>query len=129
MLTKKDITRKNALIIFDWCKRQFGLSSINGCYPKLVFHKKGEYGGLYDPWKNEIHVCRSTHRTFMGFIGTIIHEFAHYHQSVKRQYQKLNKIYTYKSHPLEREARRLEHRYKWLCYYDCFSPNQLFQDE
>jgi len=121
---KQDITRKNALIIFDWCKKTFGVSTINGPYPKLVFHKKGEYAGLYDPWKNEIHVCKNYHRTILGFIGTLIHEYTHYHQSIKRQYQKLDKIYSYKSHPMEREAYKTERKYKWLCYYEVFSPEE-----
>ena len=126
---KQDITRKNALKIFEWCKKTFGVSPINGPYPKLVFHEKAQYAGLYDPWKNEIHVCKKYHRTILGFISTIIHEFVHYrYHSVKKQYQKLNKMYTYKSHPMEREANKLERKYKWVCYYDCFSPNDLFKD-
>jgi len=124
------INRKNAVMIFEWCKKQFGLSKINGTYPKLVFHKKHKgYAGYYDPWKNEIHVYGSRHRTLMGFIGTIIHEYVHYHQSIKRQYHKLNKIYSYKNHPLEREANKIEKKYKWLCYYDLFSPNDLFKND
>lgn len=130
MLTKDDITRSNAVKIFNWCKKIFGVSLINGPYPKLVFHRKGkDVAGYYDPWKNEIHLYKQKHRTFMGFIGTVIHEFVHYRfHSVKKQYQKLDKIYTYKSHPMEREASKLEQKYKWLCYYDCFSPNDLFKD-
>jgi hypothetical protein len=123
-MNTNDITRKNAVLIFEWCKKTFGLSSINGTYPKLVFHKKRkDIAGYYDPWKNEIHVCKPKHRTFMGFIGTIIHEYTHYHQSIKRQYFKLEKIYSYKNHPLEREANRTERRYKWMCYYETFSTN------
>ena len=124
MLTRDDITRANAVKIFNWCKKQFGVSPINGSYPKLVFHKKAQYAGFYDPWKNEIHVCKKHHRTILGFISTIIHEFVHYrYHSIKKQYQKLDKIYTYKSHPMEREANKLERKYKWVCYYECFSPN------
>lgn len=124
-LGKQDITRKNALKVFDWCKKTFGMSTINGPYPKFVFHRTGkEIAGHYDPWKNEIHVWKQRHRTFVGFIGTIIHEYTHYHQSIKRQYQKLDKIYSYKSHPLEREANRTERKYKWMCYYEIFSPTE-----
>ena len=123
-----DITRKNTVKIFDWCKNTFGTSTINGAYPKVVFHKKGKYAGYYDPWKNEIHVFKQKHRTFMGFIGTVIHEYTHYHQSIKRQYFKLNKIYSYKNHPLEREANRTERKYKWMCYYEIFSPNEVMKD-
>ena len=123
---KQDITRKNALKVFDWCKKTFGISTINGPYPKFIFHRTGkEIAGLYDPWKNEIHVWKERHRTFLGFIGTIIHEYTHYHQSIKRQYQKLDKIYLYKSHPLEREAIRMERKYKWMCYYEIFSPEEV----
>ena len=123
---KQDITRKNALKVFDWCKKTFGISTINGPYPKFIFHRTGkEIAGLYDHWKNEIHVWKERHRTFLGFIGTIIHEYTHYHQSIKRQYQKLDKIYSYKSHPLEREAIRMERKYKWMCYYEIFSPEEV----
>ena len=128
-MNTNDITRKNAVLIFEWCKKTFGLSSINGSYPKLVFHKKRkDVAGYYDPWKNEIHVFKAKHRTFMGFIGTIIHEYTHYHQSIKRQYFKLDKIYSYKNHPLEREANRTERKYKWMCYYEVFSPNEAMKD-
>ncbi len=107
----------------EWCKETFGPSRINGPYPKLVFHKKDPgWSGLYDPWKNEIHVYRDRHKSLVGFIGTIIHEFTHYHQSIKRQYQKQQKIFSYKNHPLEREASKMENKYKWTCYYELFSP-------
>lgn len=124
-MNANDITRSNALKIFEWCKKTFGISTINGPYPKLVFHRVGkDFAGYYDPWKNEIHVWKQKHRTFMGFIGTIIHEFVHYrYHSIKKQYQKLDKIYSYKNHPLEREANRVERKYKWMCYYEVFSNN------
>ena len=124
---KKDITRKSAVAIFEWCKKTFGSSTINGPYPKLVFNRtKKDFAGYYDPWKNEIHVFALKHRTFMGFIGTIIHEFTHYrYHSIKREYHKLNKIYSYKNHPHEREAVRMERKYKWMCYYEVFSPEEV----
>ena len=124
-----EINRKNAVKIFDWCKKTFGMSTINGSYPRLVFHRTGkQYAGWYDPWKNEIHVFKQKHRTFMGFIGTIIHEFTHYHQSIKREYRQLDKIYSYKNHPHEREANKTERKYKWMCYYEIFSPNEAMKD-
>ena len=125
-MNTNDITRKNAVLIFEWCKKTFGLSSINGSYPKLVFHKKRkDVAGYYDPWKNEIHICKPKHRTFMGFIGTVIHEFTHYRfHSIKKQYQKLDKIYSYKNHPYELEAIKMERKYKWTCYYEVFSPSK-----
>ncbi len=128
-MNTNDITRKNAVKIFDWCKKTFGLSSVNGSYPKLVFHrKKKDVAGYYDPWKNEIHVFKGKHRTFMGFIGTVIHEFVHYrYHSVKKQYQSLYKIYSYKNHPHEREANKMERKYKWMCYYEIFSPNEAMK--
>lgn len=115
------ITRKSGLLVLEWCKKTFGPSRINGPYPKLVFHKKEKgWAGHYDPWKNEIHVYRSRHKSLVGFIGTVIHEFAHYHQSIKRQYQKQDKIFSYKNHPLERQADKIEKKYKWKCYYEIF---------
>lgn len=106
----------------EWCKRTFGPSRINGPYPKLVFHKKNKgWAGHYDPWKNEIHVYRDRHKSLVGFIGTIIHEFTHYHQSIKRQYQKQQAIFSYKNHPLERQADKVEKRYKKKCYNEIFS--------
>lgn len=116
------ITRKSALLILEWCKKTFGPSRINGPYPKLVFHKKNKgWAGHYDPWKNEIHVYRDRHKSLVGFIGTIIHEFTHYHQSIKRQYQKQQAIFSYKNHPLERQADKVEKRYKKKCYNEIFS--------
>ena len=37
-----EINRKNAVKIFDWCKKTFGMSTINGSYPRLVFHRVGK---------------------------------------------------------------------------------------
>ena len=120
-MNTNDITRKNAVKIFEWCKKTFGLSSINGSYPKLVFHKKRkDIAGYYDPWKNEIHVCKPKHRTFMGFIGTVIHEYTHYHQSIKRKYVQLEQYYSYKNHPMEREANKVEKRDKKKCFNEVF---------
>lgn len=128
-MTRNEINRKNAVKIFEWCKKTFGPSSINGPYPRLFFHKKHKgWAGYYDPWKNEIHVYGSRHKKFISFIGTIIHEFTHYKQSMKREYQRLNKTYSYKDHPLEREAIRTELKYKWQCYYEVFSTNEVFKD-
>ena len=119
------ITRKSALLILEWCKKTLGPSRINGAYPKIVFHKKEKgWAGHYDPWKNEIHVFRNRHKSLAGFVGTIIHEFAHYHQSIKRQYQKQEKIFSYKNHPLERQADKIEKRYKRKCYNELFSVSQ-----
>ena len=118
---KQDITRKNALKVFDWCKKTFGISTINGPYPKFIFHRTGkEIAGLYDPWKNEIHVWKERHRTFLGFIGTIIHEYTHYHQSIKRKYVQLEQYYSYKNHPMEREANKVEKRDKKKCFNEVF---------
>jgi len=131
-MNTKDITRKNAVKIFEWCKYTFGASPINGTYPKLIFHKKDKgWAGDYNPWRNEINVYKSRHKTFMGFIGTIIHEYTHYHQSIKRQYTKLEEVYNYKNHPMEREANRIERKYKWMCYYEVFSndPNFIEPDK
>jgi len=130
-MNTNDITRKNAIRVFDWCKKKFGLSPINGSYPKFVFHRTGKkIAGYYDPWKNEIHVYKGRHRTFMGFIGTVIHEFTHYrYHSIKKQYQKLGQTYNYKNHPMEREANKIERKYKWMCYYEVFSPNEAFKDD
>jgi hypothetical protein len=116
------ITRKSALLIMEWCKKTFGPSRINGPYPKLVFHKKNKgWAGHYDPWKNEIHVYRDRHKSLVGFIGTMIHEFTHYHQSINRQYQKQQAIFSYKNHPLERQAEKVEKRYKHKCYNEIFN--------
>jgi hypothetical protein len=119
-----DITRKNGLKILEWCKAKYGLSKVNGTYPKLVFHKnKYMYTAYYDAYNNEIHVWKLKHRTFIGFCGTIIHEYTHYLQSIKRKYNKLNLYYSYKNHPMEREANKIEQRDKWKCY------NEIFGDE
>lgn len=124
----QEISRRSAVKVFEWCKKTLGPSSVNGPYPKLIFHRtKKPYAGLYDPWKNEIHVAGPSHRSFTSFIGTVIHEFAHYHQSIKREYQRHSHL-SYKSNPLEREAIRMERKYKWQCYYEVFSPDELFTE-
>ena len=90
-------------------------------HPTLKFHRTGKiYAGMYDAGDNVIHVWAMKHRTFLGFIGTVIHEYTHYHQSIKRKYMQLELRYSYKNHPLEREAIKVEKQDKWKCYYDLF---------
>jgi len=120
-MNTQDITRKNALKILDWCKATYGVSKINGTYPTLVFHRtKKPYSGMYDPFSNTIHVWKQSHRTFMGFIGTVIHEYTHYHQSIKRKYFQLQQYYSYKNHPMERTAVKIEKRDKKKCFNEVF---------
>jgi hypothetical protein len=120
-MNSNDITRKNAIKIIDWCKREYGVSKINGTYPTLRFHTTGKtYAGMYDSVENVIHVWKLKHRTFLGFIGTIIHEYTHYHQSIKRKYVQLEQYYSYKNHPMEREANKVEKRDKKKCFDEVF---------
>lgn len=126
---KAEINRKNALLILEWCKYRFGPSSINGsgCYPKLIFHrsKKDRCLGEYNPYKNEIEIYAdsfySKNRRFLTFINTIIHEYTHYHQSIKVKYFKYT---NYDKNPLEIEANRVAKRNQYKCYEEVYRKFQ-----
>ena len=126
---KQEISRKNALLVLNWCKTKFGQSSINGSgsYPKLVFHRSQQdpdgklcLGG-YEPWKNIIeiyaHSFHKKNRRFLTFINTVIHEFTHYHQPIKSKYFKYT---NYDTNPLEIEANQVAKKYQYECYEKIF---------
>ena len=67
--------------------------------------------GQYDYGCNHIEVFYNTCGTVQMLIQTIIHEYTHYTQDVKRKYHKLLAKYGYDKHPQEVEARRNEKLY------------------
>ncbi len=128
------INRKNGILVYNWCKQQFGRSTINGNYPQFIFHRTvidKEYAkclGQYDPCLNSIEVFQqpfiNKNRRFLTFINTIIHEFTHYHQDIKVKYWKLDEIYKYNDHPMEIEANKVAKKYQYICYQEVFNQNK-----
>jgi hypothetical protein len=124
------INRKNGILIYNWCKQEFGRNPKLGSYPKFIFHNKvvdklvPKCLGEFDPWKNTIRVWKTPfidkNRRFLTFINTIIHEFVHYHQDIKVKYQKLN---DYQNNPLEIEANRIAKKLQYKCFEEVFRKN------
>ena len=67
--------------------------------------------GQYDFVNNKIEVHYNTCGTVELMIRTIIHEYTHYTQDVKKNYNKLLYKYGYEKHPQEIGARRNEKLY------------------
>ena len=119
------INRKNGILVYNWCKQYFGRNPKLGTYPRFIFHRTkidGKCLGEFNPWTNTIRIYykpfEDKNRRLLTFINTIIHEFVHYHQDIKKKYQKIND--SYENNPLEIEANTLAKLLQYECYEQIF---------
>jgi hypothetical protein len=118
-MTIKQFSRKDALRVMNWCKRNVGLNHKRKYLPALEWSAKGEDCGDYDFEDNIISVYKSKHKSCIDIIHTIIHEWVHYKQSTKKYYE-YNEIFNYQDNPLEIQANELADKMKWKCRKDLF---------
>lgn len=76
--------------------------------PKVQIRKGIKNMGYYDSLNNYIRVHHNLHTNVGEFVRTLVHEYTHYTQPIKTQYNKLYKKYGYLDHPFEVEARKNE---------------------
>lgn len=125
MLDKR-INKKNAHLILDWCFNRMGKSRFNGPKPKLIVHNKMSKEDLYGYYlhqKNTINVYIPKQENLLLYIDTLIHEFWHYKQNVKKMYDKYVYKYGYnydEKHPLEKTAYKKARQLRQKCYDELF---------
>lgn len=122
-MNTKDMNRKNALKILNWCKSEYGRSFYKFEYPRLRVYKERNLGwkGDYDYDSNIINVFVSTHNSFTDFVSTIIHEYVHYTQSVRMYFRYIDRYNkTYDNHPYEKQADDISKRDAKKCIKEVF---------
>lgn len=121
-----NINRQSALLILEWCFNTLGKSRFNGPKPKLIIHNKitkENIYGCYTLHKNIINIYLPKHETLIDLIDTVIHEYWHYKQNMKKMYHKYVFKYGYEYnefHPYEITANKKAKRLRHKCYNELF---------
>lgn len=117
----KEFKRSDAVRVMNWCKKNIGVNKRKKYLPILEWHTKSWDNdcGDYDFEDNIISVYKSSHRSAIDLIHTIIHEWAHYLQSRKKYYDYADE-YGYAKNPYENQANYIADKYKFQCKRDLF---------
>jgi hypothetical protein len=115
-IPKQDIVMisKNAL---EWAIRNLGGKRMNNKQPLRLRYRWNvkKWSGEYIYKSNTIFVYPNGQRNVRDLIDTIIHEFIHHKQCMKR-YKRLLKRKGYKDHPMEEEAIWFARMYRTPCW-------------
>jgi hypothetical protein len=110
-------------IIVKWCLAHLGKNhrikkklKIETVYNTTIFDGFAEYD-IDDDYRI-IRIFMDYTPTIEYLLKNIIHEYCHDLQPVTTKYDKLQKKYGYKNHPLEKQARALEERFYRVCWND-----------
>ena len=118
-----DITLKRQIAkqVLKWCKENMGINNRRKSLPKVsvrINFRKDEterfIKGIYYSSENRIIVYSVNCETMDEVVSTIIHEYSHYQQSMKK-YWEYFEFYYYSNHPYEKEARKNEEMYTKKC--------------
>ena len=118
-----DITLKREIAkqVLKWCKENMGVNNRRKSLPKVsvrINFRKDEterfIKGIYYSSENRIIVYSVNCETMDEVVSTIIHEYSHYQQSMKK-YWEYFEFYYYSNHPYEKEARKNEEIYTKKC--------------
>jgi hypothetical protein len=118
-----DITLKRQIAkqVLKWCKENMGVNNRRKSLPKVsvrINFRKDEterfIKGIYYSSENRIIVYSVNCETMDEVVSTIIHEYSHYQQSMKK-YWEYFEFYYYSNHPYEKEARKNEEMYTKKC--------------
>jgi Zn-dependent peptidase ImmA (M78 family) len=105
----RDQVRKVCRRAISWCKKNMGENESKILPLSLsVRNKMRDYCGYYDHRKNKLIVCLNANETIEELVKTVIHEYTHYLQPIRRYYSKVGKITGYWNNPYEVEARKNE---------------------
>lgn len=118
-----DIETKKKLANYTlrWCKKNLGTNKRKNI-PKISIRLKvkddeGEWYGIYIWQENRIMISLEKNKTMGDIVGTVIHEYTHYLQSMRKYYEFFN-IYYYSTHPYEKQAIKNSKKYTNKCLYD-----------
>ena len=118
-----DITLKRQIAkqVLKWCKENMGVNNRRKSLPKVsvrINFRKDEterfIKGIYYVNENRIIVYSLNCETIDEVVSTIIHEYTHYQQSMKK-YWEYFEFYYYSNHPYEKEARKNEEMFTKKC--------------
>jgi Zn-dependent peptidase ImmA (M78 family) len=122
-----ELSRAVCVKALKWCKQKYGKSKFQKDYPKLLFWneytpEKETLMGEYYWDKNKIVIYKKNHMKFkdplIEMIFTVIHEYKHYLQNMKKYNMYFDKYYyKYESHPYERTCDKFADREMYECYY------------
>jgi Zn-dependent peptidase ImmA (M78 family) len=115
-----ELKKKYAMLTLKWCKKNLGVNKRKKT-PKISVRVRvmdGDhdmYGGYY--WQeNKIVIYANKNKTLKDVVGTVIHEYTHYLQSMTKYYEYFQTYY-YSTHPLEKEAYRNQNTFTPKCLY------------
>ena len=103
-----------------WCMDNLGVNKRKKTYPKISvrirFKSEEEktYNGVYYNNENRIIVYDLNCESLEEVVSTVIHEYTHYLQSMKK-YWIYFETYDYSNHPFEAQARRNEEKHTKKC--------------
>jgi hypothetical protein len=115
-----EIKKQYAIEAVKWCKNNLGINKRKKNKLKVSvrvnFKKTDErdFNGSYYSNENRIIIYDLNCNSLEDVVSTVIHEYTHYLQSVKK-YWEYFKTHYYSTHPYERQARRNEEKYTELC--------------
>jgi len=115
-----EIKKQYAIEAVKWCRNNLGINKRKKNKLKISvrvnFKKTDErdFNGSYYSNENRIIIYDLNCNSLEDVVSTVIHEYTHYLQSVKKYWEYFKTRY-YSTHPYERQARRNEEKYTELC--------------
>jgi uncharacterized protein YjaZ len=112
-LPKKEI-KKIINTTLEWCSANFGVNNRRKYRFQISVKKqlRGEKRyGEFNCISNKMTIFYNNCDIIKDLVTTVIHEYTHYLQPVRRDYGVLAKYFDYSSHPMEIEARMNEDIY------------------
>lgn len=113
-----EMKKQYAIQALRWCRKNLGINRRKKL-PKITVRVRfinGDYdlyGGYY--WQeNKIVIYDEKNTSLKSVVGTVIHEYTHYLQSMTKYYEYFQTHY-YSTHPYEKEAYRNSKIYTTRC--------------
>jgi hypothetical protein len=93
------INKRSANILLNWCKEKYGSSHYQNIKTlKVSLDPDLATLGQYFPYPNEIVINPKRHRSLLQWCGTMIHEYTHFTQDMRKYLEYRN---SYEKHPYE----------------------------
>ena len=112
-LSNKTI-RKIVMLSTTWCQENMGVNNRRKNPFKLSMMKQVSGTpcyGMFDEVENKIYIFHNNCSSVALLVKTVLHEYTHYLQPVRKSYVKLLNEHGYDNHPMEIEARDMEGYY------------------